>query len=379
MIINKLPGIAIAILLLVLAGCGGNQNYTEETIDGVRLIHNQTPAHGGNSRISLEFVRKIGEIEGDDENFQFYRPTMMVKNSKGNNYVLDAGNFRVQKFDSNWNFVKTFAQEGQGPGEILLSFDMCMDSDDNIYIDDLRNNRLQVFTEDGEYLRTFRIRQWAHGKELLNSNEMITLDLSGVVVEYIANANPEGHLFAVFDLEGNEIRGFGGLESFPGLGPNGYGGAPQGNDVVYTVWDDGNIYLSYTRRNIVRKYAQAGELLFSSDRALDYSLEPVEIEGRFRGEPMLYKDLPQVSTTMAVDGSGRIWVTTYTRQPDYKDREGWLDAELFHIDVFDNEGVWLSRIDCPVYHSVMKIYGDTVYFIDAVGQMCIYEYKIVEK
>ncbi len=375
---EKLCMIACIITFLFLIGCGDNQNYTEETIGNVNYIHNLSPGWGEEQDISLEFVRKIGEIEGDDENFQFYQPTMMVKDSKGFNYILDAGNFRVQKFDSDWNFTGTFSQKGQGPGEILLSFDMCIDDDNNIYIDDLRNARMQVFSEDGEYLRTFRVRQWAQGKEFLPPDKLIAVDRSGVVVDYIANADPNGHLFAVFDLEGNEIRGFGELDSFPNLGPGGLGSTHIGNEVVYTVWDDGNIYLSYTRRNKVSKYTANGKLVFSSDRILGYSEDALEVQGMFRGEPMTYMDLPQVSTTMAVDGKGRIWVTTYRRQPDYTNSESWKDAGLYRIDIFDNNGFWLGRLDCPVYYGIMNIYGDKVYLIDSVGMMCIYEFRIVE-
>ncbi len=42
--------------------------------DGIKNIHNEKPKWGDNPKVKLEFVRQIGELEGDDENYAFFNP-----------------------------------------------------------------------------------------------------------------------------------------------------------------------------------------------------------------------------------------------------------------------------------------------------------------
>ena len=65
----------VTVIILFLLNCGGEDaTYTVEMIDGVRHVHNLTPLWSDEQKISLEFVRQIGELESEDENYQFYQP-----------------------------------------------------------------------------------------------------------------------------------------------------------------------------------------------------------------------------------------------------------------------------------------------------------------
>ena len=81
-----------------------------EIVDGVRIVHNDKPK---NSNISIELERVIGSMDTNDDNYMLYMPSALEKDDEGNIYVLDAGNFRVQKYDSNGKYLLTFGREGR--------------------------------------------------------------------------------------------------------------------------------------------------------------------------------------------------------------------------------------------------------------------------
>ncbi len=55
------------------AACRGERTYTVEVKDGVRYVHNLKPV-SEKPVADLSFVRKIGELESKDPDFQFARP-----------------------------------------------------------------------------------------------------------------------------------------------------------------------------------------------------------------------------------------------------------------------------------------------------------------
>ena len=70
-------------------------------------------------------------------------------------YVCDTKNSRVQVFDSDLNFVRSFGTRGDGPGQFKEPWDIDFDTQGNIYVVDLYKGQVVVFSEDGQYLRHF--------------------------------------------------------------------------------------------------------------------------------------------------------------------------------------------------------------------------------
>ena len=62
------------------------------------------------------------------------------------------GNPRVIKFDAKGKFIKQWGSSGTGPGEFGMPHCLAMDSKGNLYVGDRDNNRIQVFTQDGKLL-----------------------------------------------------------------------------------------------------------------------------------------------------------------------------------------------------------------------------------
>ncbi len=61
-------------------------------------------------------------------------------------------NPRVIKFDANGKFIKQWGSSGAGPGQFGMPHCLAMDSKGNLYVGDRDNNRIQIFTQDGKLL-----------------------------------------------------------------------------------------------------------------------------------------------------------------------------------------------------------------------------------
>jgi DNA-binding beta-propeller fold protein YncE len=59
----------------------------------------------------------------------------------------------VLKFDPEGNFLSTWGGAGKGPGQFNVPHSIVSDSKGNIYIADRSNQRIQVFDGNGKYLR----------------------------------------------------------------------------------------------------------------------------------------------------------------------------------------------------------------------------------
>ena len=70
-------------------------------------------------------------------------------------YVCDCNNGRVQVFDSDLNFVRSFGTYGDGPDQLKQPWDIDFDTQGNIYVVDLNKHQVLVYSEDGQYLRHF--------------------------------------------------------------------------------------------------------------------------------------------------------------------------------------------------------------------------------
>ena len=93
--------------------------------------------------------RTIGGKLGFEEG-EFGYVTDVVQDSKGCYYVSEYGEFdRVQKFDSNGNFVYQWGGQGSETGQFLRPQGLAMDENDHLWIADASNHRIQIFDVSG--------------------------------------------------------------------------------------------------------------------------------------------------------------------------------------------------------------------------------------
>jgi sugar lactone lactonase YvrE len=93
-----------------------------------------------------------GEAFGGGPFATFNRETDVAWDPAGNIFVSDGyGNKRVVKFDKNGNFVKAWGSRGRGPGQFEDVHTIAVDAKGNVYVGDRFNKRIQVFDGDGNF------------------------------------------------------------------------------------------------------------------------------------------------------------------------------------------------------------------------------------
>ena len=83
---------------------------------------------------------------------EFNIPTNIATDNDGRLYVSDSMNFRVQIFEADGTFVRTFGQPGDRPGDFSRLKGIGVDSDGHIYTVDASFNNFQIFNDSGELL-----------------------------------------------------------------------------------------------------------------------------------------------------------------------------------------------------------------------------------
>ena len=87
-------------------------------------------------------------IPGDS----FNRPTDVAWDPAGNIFVSDGyGNARIAKFDKGGKFLKSWGSKGTEPGQFDTPHSLATDAKGNVYVGDLGNKRIQVFDNDGVF------------------------------------------------------------------------------------------------------------------------------------------------------------------------------------------------------------------------------------
>ena len=84
----------------------------------------------------------------------FRQVTDMAWDTAGNTYISDGYiNSRVAKIDKNGNWLKSWGEPGDGPGQFHTPHSIAVDAGGSVYVADRGNRRIQVFDGEGKFLR----------------------------------------------------------------------------------------------------------------------------------------------------------------------------------------------------------------------------------
>ena len=154
----KIKTIVVSIVLFVsffmMLVSYGNQKVEWkgkiEIENGVKVIKNPREPLYCEIKFELEEDLSIGNQQ--DKNYLFYRVGDIQVGKNGNIYISDSGNYRVQCFDKNGNYLLTIGRKGQGPGEFNYPFELQIDDETGkIYVND-DSRKIKIFDKEGNYI-----------------------------------------------------------------------------------------------------------------------------------------------------------------------------------------------------------------------------------
>ena len=88
----------------------------------------------------------------------FRQVTDMAWDTEGNTYISDGYiNSRIAKVDKHGNWLMSWGEPGNQPGQFSTPHSIAVDAEDHVYVADRGNRRIQVFDREGKFLRQITI------------------------------------------------------------------------------------------------------------------------------------------------------------------------------------------------------------------------------
>jgi len=396
--------IMIAILACMTSGSG----QVIENVDGVQIIHNTRGGLWGKTpKVKLELIRRIGDIDTEDENVAFNYPSDVAVDKDGNIYILDSGNARIQKFGPDGKYLATIGGKGQGPGELMLPDGIDFDRDGNLVVADSAQSRIKVFIGGGKDVKSVVLRdQPIRGiRSLSSSNYAVSAaTFFDPTVKEEGKKSSEVRLYIILAPDGRIINEFGRLTDFDEPLTN-----EVGNASALDVDARDAVYVAFIFQNRVEKYGPDGTLLWRADRPLNYGTEVKKkgfIDRLGRSGLVVSPEMNACATGIAADAKGRSWVVTYGRQLKKEVEEvrtttltlsprggggtsfssvkteantDVRTTDAFKLELFAEDGVLLGELPLTHFADVIRIAGDSLFLIDRSHGVTVYQYRILEK
>jgi len=379
--------IAAAMSIFLIVCCNDSSIdtslFTVEVIDDVRYIHNHASQLGDTSGVKLELIGKIGKLESEEEKDILYDPVDVARLSNGDILILEGRGCTVKRYNKNHEYISSFGQEGQGPGDFLYPF--CLRLNENkLYVAD---SKISMFSLDGSYEDGFKpatIAAFGSIGAQYRTSGMAVLSGSRLIMPSHPSKwvdSGEHKLLSVYDRTGTIIHSFCAVKQYdnPRLTLN-------ANIVYFTKDNNDNIYVAYAFQNKIDKYSQDGKMIFSTDRSLPYEVKNEMKAILFKSGDMErefpWPSITSVTKGIYIDQKNRIWVLTFLKHPNkygvFDNEENLTDC--YEFDVFDSNGILLFKVPFPnVMFDNFSIYDDRIYLIDFQNESCVYEYRIVER
>ncbi len=265
-------------------------------------IYNETTGQveetrGAAAEQTLTFTKAVSEA--GTEPGKLKDPSGVAIDSKGDVWVADTANNRIEEFSPEGTYLGKFGELGSEPGKLKEPKGLAFDSKGDLWVADTGNNRIEEYNPaEGKYLG--ELGSTGSEKGQLKEPTAIAFDASGNL--WIADtANNRVQKFSV--TEGKATSEFGGAGSEPGKLKE-----PAGIAVF-----EGNVWVADTGNNRIQEFSSAGTLLkhFASEGS---------------GEGQL-----KAPGGFAIDANGNIWTTdelngrveAFTASGGYLSQFGW--------------------------------------------------------
>ena len=283
-----------------------------------------------------EFVWKIGR-----DPYEINYPQGVAAVLNGSVYVMDAGNYRVQKYTADGRMVTTWGSAGARPGQfgLLAPGAIIADNVGNVYVNDLPNHRIQKFDGRGSVLAVLA---------LPDAPGVLTDDPRAIAVD------AAGQNLYVLDSVGRIIRFV-------------FGSPTQS---TRTIWKDnlpyvsalavdpqGNVYAAYKSDNIrINKYAPDGSPIeawnsniggrYEYHDIVGITIDPrgaVHVLDNAEHRVFSYTSIGDPLSAWGIFGTGDDQLATPTAISASLDKVYITDAANGRVQIFDHAGKLVNR------------------------------------
>ena len=226
--------------------------------------------------------------------------------------------YTVGRYADEEELVQRIGESGEGPGQLMWTSGIALDSDYNIYVTDAFTDRISVFSERGDFLRSFGSSGSGDGQFGRPSGIAIDQDGNLLVVDTL------NHRVQKLSSEGRYLSEWGGKGSGPGQFDSPWG---------ITTDSDGCIYVADHLNHRIQKFdADAGFIFeLGSHGSGDYEF-----------------DHP---SDVAIDPDGDIYVCDWANH-----RVQAYDSEARYITTFIGDAQQLSKWQLEYVRSNPDVY-----------------------
>jgi len=336
-----------AVLSLLVIGCRPGDRVERRIEDGVEVVLNHAEPYrlpGRPAKLSLREELTIDFGRDDIGALGIANAIDFEVDDAGRIYFLDSNAKRdtIFLFDETGHFLRSFGRKGQGPGEIQWILFTRFDAAGNLIISDHMNRKVLTFDDSGRLL--------GEQKFPAGPGRPIVLPLDGGTYLCLRQNRSEKSPMPedVFCLLNGEFREIAVLDRRTTYDPDtlGFRGVVS-QPVLRCVLAAGHLYVVNEDRGYeILKYDQAGKLVrkirkeaVSVEIAEDVKRERTKMFEEMGGKVWFPKHWPPISTFF-VDDREMIFIRTF--------EAGERPGES-RFDVFDEDGVFFSRISLQVF------------------------------
>ena len=152
-------------------------------------------------------IRRWGSEGSKPGEFSFGAPSeahgSIAVGPDGRVYVSDSGNYRIQVFSPDGNFIRQFGIHGDKPGQLLRPFDLAVDQAGDVYVADDQGETVSKFSPTGSFV--WRIGGFtATDPDLVGHEHLANIDVHGRVVM----ANDDKNRILYIDSRGHKVDAF---------------------------------------------------------------------------------------------------------------------------------------------------------------------------
>ena len=170
---------------------------------GAHIVVKLSPQ--GQTLLTLGAKGQAGEWNEAEQSRRLMEPNDLAFGRNGDIFVVQGhtpgrGDPRVLKFDKNGNFIKSWGGHGAEPGKFDVAHGIAIDSKGQLWVADRENERIQVFDQDGAFVREMKYAGLPCALEIGDryiymvngfAGQLLRLDLNGMVVAAVGKPGKE--------------------------------------------------------------------------------------------------------------------------------------------------------------------------------------------